>query len=95
MAKNTEIRSVSIPIQLCEWVDTANIPLSEVLQLALWDKKRDWEQFNNDKEKLIKVLKYAQDRCQYLESFIDESDSREKFLSWNSAKKMQEKDVLV
>ena len=94
MVKNTEICSVSVPKLLVEWANMAEISFSEVLQLALWEKKRDWESYNNEKQKILRLKEQIEILLQTHHEYLDESGQADKYKAWYRMKYGDGKNVL-
>jgi len=86
MAKNSVIISVSIPKDQAEWLDMVELSPSEILQSAIYTKMEMWNQYNQEKAKLIGNIEGLQKILAERITYLEEKGLVDEFVKWRGEK---------
>lgn len=76
------IKSISISPSEAEWIDKVDLSLSELVQDAIKEKRRMWEQYNQENAKLIKANSFLQAELGLYSQFLELNGKWEDFRKW-------------
>lgn len=85
MAKNSMILSVSIPVELANFLDEQNLSPSELLQDKIREVKLVFDKYNNDAGKILRVRDQLEALLQEKNAFLDYAGLTESFIKWRNS----------
>lgn len=85
MAKNSMILSVSIPVELANFLDEQNLSPSELLQDKIREVKLVFDKYNNDAGKILRVRDQLEALLQEKNAFLDYAGLTEAFIKWRNS----------
>lgn len=79
------ILSVSIPVELANFLDEQNLSPSELLQDKIREVKLVFDKYNNDAGKILRVRDQLEALLQEKNAFLDYAGLTEAFIKWRNS----------
>lgn len=86
MVKNSVIISVSITKEQAEWLDKVQFSASEIIQEGILHKMELYNQYNQEKAKLIGNIEGLQKILAERSTYLEEKGLMDEFIKWRGEK---------
>lgn len=90
MSKKSVVMSVSMPIELAEFLNISELSPSTLLQERIKQEKQLWERYNDEKTKLIVRNENLVKQIKELFAFIDTKELFDEYRKWRGSYVLQQ-----